>query len=89
LTQKFSNIFVHLNIGAKKKQHFCPLYLKIEVGDVDLAKATLKIQGGKKHSDRTVPLKATQIGLFINYLQNIRPQMLEFYTAENKLRFVF
>jgi site-specific recombinase XerD len=59
---------------------------KIELDDVDLIKATLKIRGSKKHNERTLPLKATQIGLFINYLQNIRPQMLEYHATEpNKL----
>jgi len=59
---------------------------KIEVGDVDLIKATLKIRGGKKSTPRTLPLKATQIGLFMHYLQNIRPQLLEYHATEtNKL----
>jgi len=59
---------------------------KIEVGDVDLIKATLKIRGGRQSNERTIPLKATQIGLFMHYLQNIRPQLLEYQTQEsNKL----
>jgi integrase len=59
---------------------------KIEIGDVDLIKATLKIRGGKHGKERVLPLKATQIGLFMHYLQNIRPQILDYYTIEsNKL----
>ena len=59
---------------------------KLEMCDLDLTKATLKIKGGNRLNDRTLPLKATQIGLFIHYLQNIRPQLLEYHTIEsNKL----
>ena len=62
--------------------------LKMEVGDVDLIKATLKIRGGKLLKDRILPLKATQIGLFMNYLQNIRPQILEFQRQESDFLFL-
>ena len=56
------------------------------MNDLDLIKATLKIRGSKRHNERILPLKATQIGLFMNYLQNIRPQLLEYHTKEsNKL----
>ena len=59
---------------------------KIETDDLDLIKATLKIRGGRIGNARILPLKATQIGLFIHYLQNIRPQLLEYHTTEsNKL----
>jgi site-specific recombinase XerD len=61
---------------------------KIETGDLDLMKATLKIRGGKRGSDRTLPLKATQIGLFMHYLQNIRPQFLEYQTEESEKLFL-
>jgi len=59
---------------------------KIELNDIDLIKASLKIRGGNILNDRILPLKATQIGLFMNYLQNIRPQLLEYQATEsNKL----
>jgi len=59
---------------------------KIELGDVDLIKATIKIRGSIKSNARTIPLKAIQIGLFMHYLQNIRPQLLEYHKTEpNKL----
>jgi len=61
---------------------------KMEVGDVDLLKATIKIKGGKKLNDRTLPLKATQIGLFLNYLQNVRPQLVEYQTKESEKLFL-
>jgi integrase/recombinase XerD len=59
---------------------------KIQLQDLDLTKATLKIHGGKKGKDRTLSLQATQIGVLMDYLQNIRPQFLEYHTADsNKL----
>ena len=57
---------------------------KIELDDIDFIKAKIKIRGGKKLNDRFIPLKATQIGLLMNYLQNIRPQLLEYQTTESK-----
>ena len=59
---------------------------KMELDDVDLIKAKIKIRGGRHSNERTIPLKASQIGLIMNYLQNIRPQILEYQTKEtNKL----
>lgn len=56
--------------------------------DIDLTKATLKIRGGKKSNERILPLKAEQIGLLINYLQDLRPKLLEYHTAENNKLFL-
>jgi site-specific recombinase XerD len=50
---------------------------KIELSDIDLIKATIKIRSARRGDIRTLPLKATQIGLFMNYLQKIRPQLSE------------
>ena len=61
---------------------------KIEMHDLDLTKATLKIRGGKKSNERVLPLQATQIGLFIHYLQSIRPKLLEYHTTETNKLFV-
>jgi len=61
---------------------------KIEMEDLDLIKATLKIRGGQHSNGRTLPLKATQIGLFMNYLQNIRPQLIEYHKKESNLLFL-
>ena len=59
---------------------------KIELTDLDLIKATIRIRGSKRHNERILPLKAAQMGLFINYLQKTRPQLLEYHTKEsNKL----
>ena len=61
---------------------------RIELGDVDLIKATIKILGGRHSNERTMPLKATQIGLFLNYMQNIRPQFVEYQTNESEKLFL-
>jgi len=61
---------------------------RIETGDLDLVRATIRIRGGKRGNDRTLPLKATQIGLFISYLQNIRPQLSEYQTKESDKLFL-
>ena len=61
---------------------------KIETGDIDLIKATIKIRGGKRLKERVLPLKATQIGLCMHYLENIRPQLLEYQTKESEKLFL-
>ena len=59
---------------------------KIDLEDVDIKKATITIQGGRKGTKRVLPLQAAQMGLLINYLQNTRPQLSEYHTTEsNKL----
>jgi site-specific recombinase XerD len=60
----------------------------IETGDVDLVKATLNIRGTRQSNSRTLPLKATQIGLFMHYLQNTRPQLLEYQKYESEKLFL-
>ncbi len=61
---------------------------KIELNDLDLMKATLRIQGGRLGNQRVIPLKATQMGLFMHYLQNIRPKLLEHHSSETNKLFV-
>ncbi len=61
---------------------------RMEVGDLDLIKATLKIRGGRHSNERTIPLKATQIGLFINYQQNIYPQLFEYQANKSDRLFL-
>ncbi len=59
---------------------------RIESDDIDLIKATLRIQGTRHSNERVLPLKATQIGLFMLYMQDIRPQLIEYQKDEsNKL----
>lgn len=55
---------------------------KITLDDVNLNKATLTIQGGKKINGRKLPLQAAQIGALINYLNNIRPQFADLYNGD-------
>jgi len=61
---------------------------KIELNDIDFSKATLKIRGGKMLNNRTLPLKASQIGLIINYLQTIRPQLIEYQKIKTEKMFL-
>jgi len=56
---------------------------KIELGDIDFFKATIKLRGGRRSNDRTLPLSATQTGLLMNYLQNTRPKIFERGKAES------
>lgn len=59
---------------------------KMELDDLDLIKATVKIRGGKRLNDRILPLKAIQIGLLMHYIKTTRPQFMEYHAAEsNKL----
>jgi len=59
---------------------------RIETSDIDLIKATLKIRGGIRLKERVLPLKASQMGLLMHYLQNTRPKLAEYRTTEsNKL----
>ena len=61
---------------------------KIKLDDLDLIKATIKIKGGKRLKDRILPLKASQIGLIMQYLQKIRPQLLEYNVSDSKKMFL-
>ena len=61
---------------------------RITLDDIDLIKAKVKVQGGKKSTDRTLTLKAEQIGILMHYIQNIREQILEFYGIENNNLFL-
>lgn len=58
------------------------------IQDLDLIKATVKIRGGKKSNERTIPLKAEQIGLLIHYTQNLRPQLAQYATLESEKLFL-
>jgi len=51
---------------------------KIDLADINYQKATVKITGGKKSNDKTIPLHLSQIGALMHYIQNIRPQLLPY-----------
>jgi site-specific recombinase XerD len=55
----------------------------IRLDDLDLTKASIKITGKKKSNQRNIPLEASQIGAFMHYIQNIRPQLLEYQKSED------
>jgi len=60
---------------------------KIEIDDLDLIKAKITIRN-KRTADRVLPLKAAQIGLIMQYLQNTRPQLLEYQAKESDKLFL-
>jgi integrase/recombinase XerD len=60
---------------------------KINLADIDLTKATIKIRGGKKSNERTLHLQASQIGAMINYIENIRPDFFVFCEERESLFF--
>jgi site-specific recombinase XerD len=58
----------------------------IQIEDLDLIKATLKIRGGRRSNNRAIPLKAEQIGMLMYYTQNTRKQLINLSAIEsNKL----
>lgn len=61
---------------------------RLELSDLDLMNATLKIHGSKKSNARILNLEATQIGVLMNYLQNIRPQLAEYHPEESEKLFL-
>lgn len=78
-----SILSIMLNQGTTTKE-----IDNIQLNDIDLIKATLKIRGGKKSNERILPLKAEQIGLLMNYIQNLRPKLLEYHTTESEKLFL-
>ncbi len=75
------NILIHQGATTKEVD-------TILLQDIDLQKATLKIRGGRKSNERILILEATQIGVLIDYLQNIRPEILEYHTQDNEKLFL-
>jgi site-specific recombinase XerD len=60
----------------------------LQLSDLDLMTATLKVSGSRKSNARTLPLAATQIGVLMHYLQNIRPQLLQHATQDSQRLFL-
>jgi len=60
---------------------------KINLTDIDTNKGTVKISSGKKNNERTLQLKASQIGAIINYIENIRPKFFVFCEESERLFF--
>jgi len=59
----------------------------ITINDIDINKGTIKIIANKKSNQRTLQLKASQIGAIINYIENIRPKFFVFCEETDKLFF--
>jgi integrase/recombinase XerD len=60
---------------------------KINVADIDTNKGTIKISSSKKSNERTLILKASQIGAMINYIENIRPKFFNYCEERESLFF--
>lgn len=60
--------FIHQGLRTRE-------VLDLRVDDVMLHKATVHIQGGTRGKSRTLSLHATQMGSFMQYLNEIRPQL--------------
>ena len=61
---------------------------RLELADLDLMNATLKIHGARKSNARILPLTATQIGVLMHYLQNIRPELQQYHREESEKLFL-
>jgi len=73
------NVLINQGISVKELS-------KIELEDIDLKKMTLRMKGCKTNRKRTLPIKPSQMGMLVYYLNDIRPQLLESQTNEtNKL----
>ncbi|MGQ2985365.1 tyrosine-type recombinase/integrase [Flavobacterium sp.] len=59
--------------------------IRLEVGSVDLDSGTVYIKGSSKLNRRTLDLKANQIQLFYNYINEVRPEMLWMKNKTEKL----
>jgi len=60
---------------------------RILLTDIDTNKGTIKISSSKKSNERTLQLKASQIGAMINYIENIRPKFFIFCEENERLFF--
>jgi len=72
-----------MNQGATTKQIDTLL-----LDDLDLMSATIMLRGSRTGKDRTLALAATQIGVLMHYLQNIRPQLADFHSQESQWLFL-
>lgn len=74
------SILIHQGATTKELEKILP-------EDIDFAKATIRIRGGKRSDERILPLKAAQIGLLMHYMEKIRPQFFEYCSDSGKLFF--
>lgn len=75
------SFFIYQGIKTNEVENLC-------LNDIDFTKATVKMRSTtKKGSDRTLPLKAVQIGFLLNYINEVRPQFFTFCKESDKLFF--
>jgi len=60
---------------------------RITINDIYTNRGTVKIDSSKKSNERTLPLKASQIGAMINYIENIRPKFFTYCEERESLFF--
>jgi len=75
------SLLIHQGVAPKELD-------QLLLQDIDLGKATVNVRGGKRRGcARTLPLRATQIGPLIHYINTIRPQFFSLCTESEKLFF--
>lgn len=61
----------------------------ITLDDIDLQKAKIRIPASKQAAERTLPLKAAQMGALIRYIEQIKPELEDLYTKTYDTNFIF
>ena len=64
--QLILSLYIHQ--GLKREE-----LLTLTINDINLQQATVNVQAGHKRNSRKLPLHATQIATFYEYLNNVRP----------------
>jgi integrase/recombinase XerD len=75
------NILIHQGATTKEID-------LLELCDLDLMGASIKLRAGKKSNSRVLPLQATQIGVLMVYLQTIRPELENYQAQESEKLFL-
>jgi site-specific recombinase XerD len=58
----------------------------LEIEDINLEKAEIYIKSSEKSKSRTLPLQAKQILLFLNYLKEDKPKLIQYLQSENPIK---
>jgi site-specific recombinase XerD len=58
----------------------------LQIEDVNLEKAEIYIKSSEKSKSRTLPLQAKQILLFLNYLKEDKPKLIQHLQSENPIK---
>jgi site-specific recombinase XerD len=62
--------------------------LRITTNDINIQQATLFVVASAKGNTRTLPLHATQIGSLMHYIEQVRPELLEYSTNHSDYLFL-